>query len=67
MNFWTGLPISANWKTDSYILILVIINRLIKIVHYKPIKIIINTPGLAKVIIDMFVYHHGVQESIVTD
>ncbi len=36
-------------------------------VHYKPIKVTINTPGLAKVIIDMVMHHYGVLESIVID
>ncbi len=36
-------------------------------VHYKPVKVMINALGLAKVIIDMVVRYHGVLESIVTD
>ncbi len=36
-------------------------------VHYVPVKVTIDTPGLAKVIIDVVVRHHGVPESIVTD
>ncbi len=36
-------------------------------VYYEPVKITINTPGLAEVIIDLVVHHHGVLESIVTD
>ena len=67
IDFVTGLPISANWKSDSYDSILVIIDRLTKMVHYKPVKVTINTPGLAEVIIDVIVRHHGVSESIVTD
>ncbi len=38
-----------------------------KMVYYKPVKVTINAPGLAKVIINMVVCHHGVPESIVTD
>ncbi len=67
MDFVTGLPISADWKGDSYELILVIVDRLTKIVHYVPVKITIDAPGLAEVIIDVVVRHHGVPESIVTD
>ena len=67
MNFVTGLPISGNWKDDSYDLILVIVDQLIKIVHYVPVKVIIDVPGLAKVIIDVVVRHYGVSESIMTD
>ncbi len=67
MDFVTGLPILANWKDDSYNSILVIVDRLTKMVYYKPVKVTIDTPGLAKVIIDVVVRHHGVPESIVTD
>ena len=57
----------ANWKDDSYDLILVIIDRLIKMVHYEPVKITINASGLAEVIIDVVIYHHRVLKSIMTD
>ncbi len=67
MNFITSLLISANWKDDSYDSIVVIVDRLTNIVHYKPVKVTINTPDLAEVIIDVFIRHHGVPESIVTD
>ncbi len=46
---------------------MVIVDRLTKIVHYKPVKVTIDAPGLAKVIIDVVMHHHGVPESIVTD
>ena len=36
-------------------------------VHYEPIKVSIDAPGLAKVIIDVVVWHHGLPDSIVTD
>ena len=36
-------------------------------VYYEPVKLTIDVPGLAKVIIDVVVYHYGVLESIVTD
>ncbi len=67
MNFVTGLPISVDWKSDNYDSILVIVNRLIKMVYYKPVKVTINAPSLAEVIINVFVRYHGVPESIVTD
>ncbi len=67
MDFVTSLPISADWKGDSYNSILVIIDRLTKIVHNKLVKLMIDAPGLAKVIIDVVVHHHGVPESIVMD
>ena len=67
MDFVTGLPISANWKDDSYDSILVIVDRLTKMVHFVSIKVTIDILGLAKVIINMVVRHHGALESIVTD
>ncbi len=67
MDFVTSLPISADWKGDSYDSILVIIDRLTKMIHYEPVKVMIDVPGLVEVIIDMVVRHHGVPESIVTD
>ncbi len=67
MDFVTGLPISADRKGDSYDLILVSVDRLTKIVHYEPVKVTIDAPHLAKVIINVVVHHHGVPESIVTD
>ena len=55
MDFVTGLPVSTNWKGESYDSILVIVNRLTKMVHYEPVKVIINAPGLAEVILDVVV------------
>ena len=43
MNFVTGLLISTNCKEDSYNFILVIVDRLTKMVHYEPVKITIDT------------------------
>ena len=67
MDFVTGLSISTNWKRDSYNSILVIIDRLTKMIHYKPVKITINAPRLAELIIDIVVRHHGLPNLIVTD
>ena len=55
MDFITGLPISTNWKSESYDSILVIINRFMKMVYYKLVKIIINALALAEIILDMIV------------
>ncbi len=67
MDFITGLPISADWKGDSYDSILVIVDQLTKMVYYVPVKVTIDAPGLVEVIIDVVVRHYGVPESIVTD
>ena len=63
----TGLLLSADWKGDNYDSILVIVDRLTKMVHYEPVKVTIDAPGLAEVIIDVVVRHHGLPDSIVTD
>lgn len=40
MDFVTGSPIPANWIGDSYYyLIFVIVDRLMKMVHYEPVQI----------------------------
>ena len=36
-------------------------------VYYEPVKITINAPSLAEVIINVVVCHHGLSNSIVTD
>ncbi len=63
----TGLLVSTNWKSDIYNSILVIVDRLTKMVYYKPVKVTIDTLGLAEVILDMVVQHHGLPDSIVSD
>ena len=67
IDFVTGLPISTNWKEDSYNSILVIVDWLRKMVHYKPAKITINLLDLAEVIIDVVICYHSLPDSIVTD
>ena len=67
MDLVTGLPIWTDWKMDSYDSILFIVDRLTKMVYYEPVKITINASGLAQVIIDVVVRHHGLSNSIVTD
>ena len=67
MDFMNSLPISTDWKRNSYNSILVIVDRLTKMVNYKPVKITINAPGFIKIIIDVVVRHHSLSNSIVTD
>ena len=59
--------VSTDWKGKSYNSILVIVDRLTNIVYYKPVKITINVPRLAEVIIDVMIQHHGLLDSIITD
>ncbi len=67
MVFITNLPILANQKGNSYSLILVIVDRVTKIEYYELVKVTINAPSLAEVIIDVVVRYHRVPDSIVTD
>ena len=66
IDFMTKLPVLSDWKGKSYNSILVIVNKLTKMVHYKPVKITINILGLAKIIIDIMVRHHSLPGSIIT-
>ena len=38
-----------------------------KMDHYVPVKVTIDTPGLIQMIINVIVHHHEVLESIVMD
>ncbi len=67
MDFVTGLPVSTNWKGETYDSILVIVNRLTKMVHYEPVKVTINASALAEVIIEVVLRHHGLSDSIVSN
>ena len=63
----TGLLLFVNWMSNSYDSILVIINRLTKIVYYKLVQVTVNALGLAKVISDMVMQHHNLLDSIISD
>ena len=67
IDFVTSLPILTDWKGDTYDSILVIVDRLTKMVYYKLVNVTIDAPGLAEVIIDVIMRHHGLPDSIVTD
>ena len=48
MDFVTGLPILTDWKGNSYDSILVIINRLMKMIHYKLVKVPLTPRALMR-------------------
>ena len=58
MDFIIDFPILADCKSDSYDSILVIVDRLTKMVYYVSVKVTINALGLVKVIINVVVHHH---------
>ena len=67
MDFVTGLPLFAHWKSNSYNLILIIVDQLTKMVHYKLVKVTINALRLAEIIIDIVVQYHDLPNSIISD
>ncbi len=67
MDFVTDLPVSTNWKGETYDSILVIVDQHTNMVHYELVKVTIDAPGLAEVIIDVVVQHYGLPDSIVSD
>lgn len=62
-----GLLLSVNWKSNNYNLILVIINRLNKIVHYESVQVTINVLKPAEVIINIVVQYHSFSDFIISD
>ena len=67
MDFVIGLPVSINWKEETYDSILVIVDWLTKMIYYKPVKITIDTLGLVKVIIKAIMQYYGLLDLIVSD
>lgn len=67
MNFITRLPISTNWKGNSYNSILVLVDWFTKMIYDEPVKITIDTSDLVEVILDVVVQHHGLPNLIMSD
>ena len=67
MDFVTGPPILTDWKGNSYDLILVIIDWFTKMVYNKPVKVTIDAPTLAEIILDVVVWYHSLPDLIITD
>ena len=67
MDFMTRLPVLTDWKSKSYNLIFVILDRLTKIVYYKLVKVMINAPDFTEEIIDIMVWYHSLLDSIIID
>lgn len=62
MDFITGLLDTINWKSEIYYSILVIVNRLKKMIYFEPVMKIILALGLTKVITEMVVRHYGLSD-----
>ena len=67
IDFVMGLSQSANWRDDGYDLILVIIDQLMKMVHYEPVQTTITAPALPKVILNIIIWHYGLLDFIVSN
>lgn len=67
MDFANGLYIFTKWNSKIYDSILIIVDRLIKIVYYELVKVIIDAAGLAEVIINMLIQYHGLPYSIISN
>lgn len=67
MDFATRLSISTNSKSKTYNSILVVVNWLIKMIYYKPVKIIIDALTLVKFIIKTVMRQYGLLDSIMSN
>ena len=67
MDFVIRLLISIDLMGDSYDSFLVIVDWLTKMIYYKPVKMTIDSLGLAEVIINVVVRHHSFLDSIFTN
>lgn len=48
-------------------MILVIVDYFLKIIYYEPVKVLIDTTGLAKVITNTIIRHHSLPDSTVSN
>lgn len=67
MDFVIGLLVFFKLKNQSSKLIFITIDQFTKMIYYESIKVIINTLGLAKVIINVLVRYHRLSNSIIND
>lgn len=67
MDFVIRLPHSTNRKGKTYDSIFIIVDRLTKIVNYKPVQVTIDVLTLVQVFIKTVLKYHGLQDSIVSD
>ena len=67
MDFVTGLPKSKDWRRIEYNSILVIVDRLTKMVHYEPVITTMDADQLGEVLIKAAIKYHGLSDSIATD
>lgn len=62
-----SLLLLMNWKVHSYEVILVIVYYVIKMIYYKPVKIILDIAGIVEIMINIVVKHYSLSESIISN
>lgn len=62
-----GLSLSVDYKSNSYDIILIIIDYLTKIMYHEPVKIMIDIINLVEIIIEVMAKHHGLLKLIISD
>ena len=67
IDFVTGLLLSSDWKNNIYDLILIIVDCLTKMIHYKLVRVSINASELEEVIINVVIRYHNLPDSIISD
>lgn len=67
MDFITGLLILTNWKNETYDSILVIIDRLIKMIYDKLVSVTIHASNFTKMSIDMIIQYQKLPDSILSE
>lgn len=67
MNFILGFLLLVDSTDNNYDSIMIIVDNLTKTVYYKPIRTIINTLDLAKMIIDIMMRYDDLFESIMSN
>lgn len=55
MDFVTDFLISMDWKQDSYNFILIIVERLTKMVYNKLVQVTLDTANLAEMIMNVII------------
>ena len=67
IDFVTGFPLLVDLKSNSYDAILIIIDQLTKMIHYKVVKSTIDVSTLTEVIINIVIRYYGLLEFIISD
>lgn len=65
MDIVIGVLVFINQNNKSYNSIFVIINRFIKMVYYRSVKVTINVLALAKLIINIVIRYYDLLDSII--